>query len=139
MRRRHQPVAQPEVLQLIGLEQRIGGGHRHRSTSKDDDIAQGLAPHHRPDRLVDPLQGVAAGGPGGRGESPALTSSRPAWGVWVAPTSMGACSLASDRSIATMGWAPAIAAPCPKLRPTPPVPITATLEPGPTFAVLVTA
>ena len=57
----------------------------------------------------------------------------------VAPTARAASSLAGTRSSATIRDAPAIAAPITHDSPTPPSPITATLDPGGTTAVLRTA
>ena len=57
----------------------------------------------------------------------------------MAPNFFAISSFASMVSMAMMRSAPAIAAPCTTLRPTPPQPNTATLEPGSTRAVLNTA
>ena len=57
----------------------------------------------------------------------------------VAPNCLASTSFDSATSTATIGFAPAIAAPWITFRPTPPVPITITAVPGSTLAVLNTA
>ncbi len=59
--------------------------------------------------------------------------------VCVAPNFLAASSLASAMSIAMIGAAPAIRAPCTLFKPTPPQPMTSALAPVWTFAVLTTA
>src|SRR6266566_2398889 len=59
--------------------------------------------------------------------------------VSVAPSWRARPSLSSERSIAITRRAPTAIAPSSELKPTPPSPITATLEPAETFAVLITA
>jgi hypothetical protein len=59
--------------------------------------------------------------------------------VSVAPSCRASPSLSSERSTATIRRAPTATAPRSELKPTPPRPITATLEPADTFAVLITA
>ncbi len=59
--------------------------------------------------------------------------------VWVAPKALDVSSLAFERSTATIGCAPASAAPWTLFKPTPPVPITTTALPAGTRAVLTTA
>ena len=57
----------------------------------------------------------------------------------VAPSLVASCSLAGLVSIAMTRPAPAICAPLIAAMPTPPQPITTTVSPGATFAVLTTA
>ena len=67
------------------------------------------------------------------------TSSLLALIVSVAPNSRAAASLAGSMSTAMIGEAPASRAPWMELRPTPPQPMTTTLDPALTPAVLTTA
>ena len=57
----------------------------------------------------------------------------------VAPKALAASSLLSATSTAMIGEAPATRAPCTEFKPTPPQPMTTTLRPTPTPAVLTTA
>ncbi len=67
------------------------------------------------------------------------TSSPFALIVSVAPNSRAAASLAGSMSTAMIGEQPASRAPWMEFKPTPPQPMTTTLEPALTFAVLTTA
>ena len=69
----------------------------------------------------------------------ARTSSPLALIVWVAPNSRAAASLPASMSTAMIGVQPERRAPWMALRPTPPQPMTTTLDPVLTFAVLTTA
>ena len=74
-----------------------------------------------------------------RSASTVARRSGPATSPSVAPTDRATAILASTRSIATIRPAPARAAPMTHDRPTPPRPMTATLAPAGTAAVLTTA